>query len=560
MRFAPTHPFSVHTPNVPEVLQHTSEKAKTESSNAKTGPRHIINQINLPRLELPIRVPLHFKPTAAMGLDYDELAVAAYLYGNTLMYNDEDELVLSYGTRAHRNVFRILLPDTQIHDEVITLVAEMMTSEMRIKSGYWFLLPYFSDSQRTRMDPCSMGFLITEICLGKVEDFKRVFIPVSEINKEGRKHWYLVVVDRLARQVILLDLNPTKCQDRRRRTATKLATYLEDVLDPLDRYYDNETTPTFSTIGYDFLEPEGISKLKDEFENNSSTEKVTLVSLANSIEQLSRQFQSLVQCLEDSYSTPSKVFKVFGSTSKTPNVPEVLQHISEKAKTESSNAKTGPRHIINQINLPGLERPIRVPVHFKPSTAMGLDYDELAVAAYLYGNTLMYNDEDELVLSYGTRAHRNVFRSLLPDTQIHDEVLTLVAEMMISEMRIESGYWFLPPYFAATYLEDVLDPLNRYYDNGTTPTFSTIGYDFLELEGISKLKDESNDAGVWVATWMMTCIEASNFNIKVDDVNRMKIAVSLVLKDHNIIEHSIKTKAIENLQLQDREDDDIYYN
>ncbi|MED6213325.1 hypothetical protein PIB30_092034 [Stylosanthes scabra] len=163
------------TPNVPEVLQHTSEKAKTESSNAKTGPRHIINQINLPELELPI------------------------------------------------------------------------------------------DSQRTRMDPCGMGFLITEICLGKVEDFKRVFIPVSEINKEDRKHWYLVVVDRLARQVILLDPNPTKCQDRRRRrTATKLATYLEDVLDPLNRYYDNEITPTFSTIGYDFLESEGISKLKDE--------------------------------------------------------------------------------------------------------------------------------------------------------------------------------------------------------------------------------------------------------------------------------------------------------
>ncbi|MED6206140.1 hypothetical protein PIB30_024166 [Stylosanthes scabra] len=65
-----------------------------------------------------------------------------------------------------------------------------------------------------------------------------------------------------------------------------------------------------------------------------------------------------------------------------------------------------------------------------------------------------------------------------------------------------------------------------------------------------------------VATWMMTCVEASNFDIKVDEVNRMKIAVSLVLKDHNIIGHSIKNKAIENYQLQDdsqdRVVDDIY--
>ncbi|MED6153104.1 hypothetical protein PIB30_098358 [Stylosanthes scabra] len=186
-------------------------------------------------------------------------------------------------------------------------------------------------------------------------------------------------------------------------------------------------------------------------------DKVTLLSLANSIEQLSRQFQSLVQCLKDNHSSPSKVFKVFGSTSKTHNVLEVLQHSSEKAKTDLSIAKTGPRHIINQIDLPELELPILstnkwfsywVPIHFKQTTAMGLDYDELAIAAYLYGNTLMYNDEEELVISHGIRAHMDVFITLLPDTQIQDEVIILVAEMMTMEMTTESGYWFLPPSFA----------------------------------------------------------------------------------------------------------------
>ncbi|MED6124703.1 hypothetical protein PIB30_061492 [Stylosanthes scabra] len=64
------------------------------------------------------------------------------------------------------------------------------------------------------MDPCGMGLFITEICLGKFDCFKR-------------------------------------------------ATYLEDVLDPLSRHYNFETTPTFSTIGYDFVELESTSKLKD---------------------------------------------------------------------------------------------------------------------------------------------------------------------------------------------------------------------------------------------------------------------------------------------------------
>ncbi|MED6170389.1 hypothetical protein PIB30_030362 [Stylosanthes scabra] len=124
---------------------------------------------------------------------------------------------------------------------------------------------------------------------------------------------------------------------------------------------------------------------------------------------------------------PLRCLRSLDLLQRLPNVPEVLQHSSENAKTDPYIAKIGSRHIINQINLPGLELPICVPIHFKPT-------------AYLYGNTLMYNDEEDMVLSYGTRAHRDVFRSLLPDTETQDEVLILVAEMMTREMTIESGY------------------------------------------------------------------------------------------------------------------------
>ncbi|MED6206141.1 hypothetical protein PIB30_024167 [Stylosanthes scabra] len=125
-------------------------------------------------------------------------------------------------------------------------------------------------------------------------------------------------------------------------------------------------------------------------------DKVTLVSFANPIEQLSRQVQTLVQCWKDNHSSPSKVFKVFGSNSKTPNAQdsvtrnEVLKGSPEKLNTDSTIAKSGPRDIINPVDLPGLELLKCVPVHFKPIAAMGLGYDEVAIAAYLYGNTFMY--------------------------------------------------------------------------------------------------------------------------------------------------------------------------
>ncbi|XLR11007.1 hypothetical protein S83_038945, partial [Arachis hypogaea] len=65
-----------------------------------------------------------------------------------------------------------------------------------------------------------------------------------------------------------------------------------------------------------------------------------------------------------------------------------------------------------------------------------------------------------------------------------------------------------------------------------------------------------SDVGVWVASWMIACFEDDHFNIKVDDGVHMKIAVSLVLKNHNMIsyraealsddksEQSSKTKSV----------------
>ncbi|QHO21627.1 Rac-like GTP-binding protein [Arachis hypogaea] len=58
-----------------------------------------------------------------------------------------------------------------------------------------------------------------------------------------------------------------------------------------------------------------------------------------------------------------------------------------------------------------------------------------------------------------------------------------------------------------------------------------------EPEGLPTLEAGSSDAGVWVASWMIACFEDDHFNIKVDDGVCMKIVVSLMLKNHNIISY-----------------------
>ncbi|QHN96663.1 Ulp1 protease family, carboxy-terminal domain protein [Arachis hypogaea] len=177
---------------------------------------------------------------------------------------------------------------------------------------------------------------------------------------------------------------------------------------------------------------------------------------------------------------------------------------------------------------------------------MSLDDIELAITAYLYGDIL-------------------VDKSLIPGKPIVSLVLDLVADMMKIELTRESSYWFLPTVFAvfipvsetideghqhwylAIFLDEVVED-RPFYDFETTPNLNSSQFELEEPEGLPTLEHGSNDAGVWVASWMIACFEDDHFNIKVDDVSRMKIAVSLVSKNHNMIAYRVKRKASENLR------------
>ncbi|XLU65566.1 hypothetical protein S245_024775 [Arachis hypogaea] len=362
------------------------------------------------------------------------------------------------------------------------------------------------------------------------------------------------------------------------------------------------------------------TKILNNEPNPSLKDRVTLDSLANSVEQLTQIVQSLVQRLENNVSSPSKVFKVFGSNSKTLNQQSSASNNSlllwciEKAKTDLSITKKRRTYSLTPIDIPGLELPSWVQVCFRPTASMGLNETELAIATYLYGNHLMDNHKEDIVISEFT-ARRDVFRSLIPGKPIVSLVLDLVADMMSIELTRESGYWFLPTTFAlsektkldpkslplcitygylgkvdclkrvfipvsettyeghehwylvvidrvkgqiilldplpiekqfkrkrttlklAIYLDEVLED-RSFYDFETTPNLISSQFEFEEPEGLPTLEARSSDAGVWVASWMIACFEDDNFNIKVDDGVRMKIAVSLVLKIHNTISYT----------------------
>ncbi|XLT59396.1 hypothetical protein HN873_052000, partial [Arachis hypogaea] len=236
------------------------EKAKTDLSIAKKRRIDSLALINIPGLELPSWVQVCFRPIASMGLDETELAIAAYLYGNHLMDNYEEDIVFSELT-AHRDVFRSLIPGKPIISLVLDIVADMMRIELTRESGYWFLPTTFALSEKTKLDPNRLPLCITYVYLGKVDCLKRVFIPVSETTNEGHEHWYLVVIDRVKRQIILLDPLPIEKQFKRKRTALKLAIYLDEVLE--DRsFYDFETTPNLISSQFEFEEPEDLPTLK----------------------------------------------------------------------------------------------------------------------------------------------------------------------------------------------------------------------------------------------------------------------------------------------------------
>ncbi|XLT25569.1 hypothetical protein HN873_043849 [Arachis hypogaea] len=140
-----------------------------------------------------------FEPTASMMLTDSQVAIAAYIFSDTL--DPSEELVIS-DEKGYRSTFRCLVPERCVESRRYALSDKYTPSEVIFD----FLGAYMSL---------------------KISHVKRVFIPICE-----ELHWYLVIVDFTSRRLIILDSLPSvEKHQQRKRNAIKVATYLEAMLD-----------------------------------------------------------------------------------------------------------------------------------------------------------------------------------------------------------------------------------------------------------------------------------------------------------------------------------------
>ncbi|KAK7291776.1 hypothetical protein RIF29_07188 [Crotalaria pallida] len=90
--------------------------------------------------------------------------------------------------------------------------------------------------------------------------------------------------------------------------------------------------------------------------------------------------------------------------------------------------------------------------------------------------------------------------------------------------------------------------LDKSFYDFMTPAIAKISEFEIDIpEEGQQEEDMSNDCGVWVASWMMLHKEEDHYNIKVDAITRLRLALDLVMKPYNSIHNDIISKALKAL-------------
>ncbi|KAK7281750.1 hypothetical protein RIF29_09999 [Crotalaria pallida] len=185
-------------------------------------------------------------------------------------------------------------------------------------------------------------------------------------------------------------------------------------------------------------------------------------------------------------------------------------------------------------------------------------------------------------------ALRSGLKTLMLGKLVFREVLDMVVCMLTEEERCRTEwtkYWFLPTRFSIYIPIDVdchwillvvdmdkkkllmLDSLpvssktrekmmklihkmmldKSFYDI-MTPAIAKISEFEIDIpEEGQQEEDMSNDCRVWVASWMMLHKEEDHYNVKVDAIARLRLALDLVMKSYNSIHNDIISKALKAL-------------
>ncbi|KAK7281067.1 hypothetical protein RIF29_08732 [Crotalaria pallida] len=82
-----------------------------------------------------------------------------------------------------------------------------------------------------------------------------------------------------------------------------------------------------------------------------------------------------------------------------------------------------------------------------------------------------------------------------------------------------------------SFIEDML--LDESFYDFETPAIAKISDFEIDVpEEGQQEEDMSNDCGVWVASWMMLHKEENHYNVKMDAITRLRLALDLVIKPY----------------------------
>ncbi|XP_052114393.1 uncharacterized protein LOC107480313 [Arachis duranensis] len=226
-----------------------------EATTPPNGQSHVRVGAVLPKWSTLVA----FEPTASMMLTESQVAVAAYIFSDTL--DPSEELVIS-DEKGYRSTFRCLVPERCVESRVINLVALMMTRIFRRRNEdpiCWFMPTHFTRyalSDKYTPAEVIFDFLGAYMSL-KISHVIRVFIPICE-----ELHWYLVIVDFTSRRLIILDSLPSvEKHQQRKRNAIKVATYLEAMLD--DHIFEDDKSKVVDCSTFWPMTPFGLPTQKN---------------------------------------------------------------------------------------------------------------------------------------------------------------------------------------------------------------------------------------------------------------------------------------------------------
>ncbi|QHO19411.1 Ulp1 protease family, carboxy-terminal domain protein [Arachis hypogaea] len=195
---------------------------------------------------MPLCLDLLFRPPPRMEFVESELAVAAYIFGNGL--SKEEILIPDEHCYRSRGALHSLLPGEEVVDNVLNLVASMMTAsnldEFVIIRG-WFPLNFYVDirSQQFAFNPTNHWPETLAFIRNKYMKKADELIYVC-LNKD--RHWYLVVIDLLNGALVYLDSAKAETVTERKARLDQIryvAFFLENMFRDGNFFEDKEHTP-----------------------------------------------------------------------------------------------------------------------------------------------------------------------------------------------------------------------------------------------------------------------------------------------------------------------------